>query len=329
MSLERQRFLRGLLFGATLPVAILVIPLLRRNIRPKTPAPQAESQRSKESNAVSIHPLIEGLVPFRIGETLNYQVQWSAFSSAAAVQLTVPERRELFGWRTWHFRASAHTLNPLRSFVTVDDQFDSYTDATTLESRQYEMYLDEMGQKETQVLRLVPVGQPRRGSMAGVAVLPGTLDPLGALYALRGVDWQRQREFRAPLYDGHDVYQMIASLQVPSETVAVASGNFSATRISIDLFEPGKKTTPQSTFSLARARRHSHTHPHRGRAAHGKCSRRTNFCFPLVFGFFRFGQIQFSGTTQSSGGKSICQNMGEGFTNSMPICAFPACWLPT
>lgn len=239
MSFERLKFLRNLFFGAALPVAIAVIPLARR----------AESPNSSERNTASIHPLIESLVPFRIGETLNYQVQWSAFSSAAAVQLTVPERRELFGWRTWHFRASARTLSPLRSFVTVDDQFGSYTDAVTLESRQYEMYLDEMGQKQTQVLHLVPAGQPRHGNVAGVAVLPGTLDPLGALYALRGMDWQRQREFRAPLYDGHDVYQMIASQEIPSETVAVAAGNFSATRISIRLLEHGKEA-PQSTFSL-------------------------------------------------------------------------------
>jgi Protein of unknown function (DUF3108) len=258
MSSQRQEFLRSLFFGAALPVVISVIPLARSAIPRALVTVQAESPNSSERNIASIHPLIESLVPFRIGETLNYQVQWSAFSSAAAVQLTVSECRELFGWRTWHFRASARTLSPLRSFVTVDDQFDSYTDATTLESRQYEMYLDEMGQKQTQVLHLVPAGQPRRGNVAGVAVLAGTLDPLGALYALRGVDWQRQPEFRAPLYDGHDVYQMIASLEIPSETLAVAAGNFSAARISIRLFEHGKQA-PQSTFSLWFAQDVTHT----------------------------------------------------------------------
>jgi hypothetical protein len=228
--LERKKLLRALVLGAALPLAI----------------------------AAFAHPPRESLAQFRIGETLNYQVQWSAFASAAAVQLTVPERRDLFGWRTWHFRASARTLNPLRSFVTVNDQFDSYADAATLESRQYEMYLDEMGQKETQVLLLVPVGHARRGNGTGVAVMPGTLDPLAALYALRGVDWQQQTEFRAPLYDGHDLYRMVAGLEVPNETVAVAAGNFSATRISIELFEPGKDV-PESTFSLWLARDSSHT----------------------------------------------------------------------
>jgi len=250
--------LRTLFVAAAFPIAIAIVPLALRNFLPVALAARAKLSTASQRNAGSIRPLIESLAPFRIGEVLNYQVQWSAFSSAAAVQLTIPERRELFGWRTWHFRASARTLSPLRAFVTVNDQFDSYADAATLESRQYEMYLDEMGQKQTEVLRLVPVGQSRRGNGAGVAVLPGTLDPLAALYALRGVDWQQQREFSAPLYDGHDLYRMVASLQVPNETVAVAAGNFSATRISIDLFERGKPA-PESTFSLWLARDSSHT----------------------------------------------------------------------
>src|ERR1700683_1390848 len=81
---------------------------------------------------------VETPMPFRIGETLNYDVAWSAFSSAATVQLCVTERREILGSRTWHFRAAAHTLSPLRTFMPVDDQIDSYTDASTFESRQYE-----------------------------------------------------------------------------------------------------------------------------------------------------------------------------------------------
>src|ERR1700722_5521743 len=56
-------------------------------------------------------------MPFRIGETLNYEVSWAAFSSAATVQLCVPERREILGSRTWRFRAAAHTLRYLMSFV--------------------------------------------------------------------------------------------------------------------------------------------------------------------------------------------------------------------
>jgi len=187
-------------------------------------------------------------MPFRIGEKLEYHVAWASFSNAASIELTVPERRDLMGWGTWHFRASAHTLSPMRAMIAVDDQFDSYTDAATLESRQYETYLNEMGQKQMEVFHFLPEGQPSRAHVAGVVVTPGTRDPLGAAYALRGVDWAQTPEFRAPVYDGHDVYDMRARLDVPAETVAVAAGNFSVSKISIRLFQHGKEV-PGTSFT--------------------------------------------------------------------------------
>ena len=180
-------------------------------------------------------------MPFRAGERLDYRVSWSAFSEAASVQLSVPERRDLFGWQTWHFRAVAHTLSPVRSLFPVDDQFDSYTDTTTLESRQYEMHLNEMGKTTDKVLHLAASGQRSRAPSPTVLVLPGTRDPLGALYALRGVDWQRTPEFRAPVYDGTDIYEMHAQRDAPNETVKVDAGSFLASRISIRVFQHEKE----------------------------------------------------------------------------------------
>ena len=186
---------------------------------------------------------------FRAGETLNYRVSWAAFSSAATVQLTVPEQRDLFGWKTWHFRATAHTLSPVRSLFAVDDQFDSYSDEATLASRQYEMHLSEMGRKQDQVLHLVSAGQASRAPGPSVEVLAGTRDPLGAFYALRGVDWQRTPEWRASVYDGRDVFEMSAKRESASETVTVAGGQISASRVTIRVFQHGKEL-PSIHFSV-------------------------------------------------------------------------------
>ena len=189
---------------------------------------------------------VETPMPFRIGETLNYDVSWSAFSSAATVQLCIPERREILGSRTWHFRASAHTLSPLRTFMPVDDQIDSYTDASTFESRQYETYLFEMGKKDNQILHFVVPGQSRRPSAPAVVVSPGTLDPLGALYMLRHVDWQRTPEFRAPVFDGADLVEMRAHLDVANEIIAVNAGNFSVACISVHGYQRGEELKQES-----------------------------------------------------------------------------------
>jgi Protein of unknown function (DUF3108) len=204
------------------------------------PSPQRKTAKPKSAAAA---PVKELPMPFRVGETLRYRVAWAAFSNAASVELTVPERRDLFGWATWHFRAVARTLSPVRVLFAVDDQFDSYTDAATLESRQYETHLDELGRKQDQVLHFVSTGQTSRASGPAVIVLSGTRDPLGALYALRGVDWQRTPEFRAPVYDGHNLYEMRASRQNPGEALTVAAGRFTASRIAIRVFQYEKEVS--------------------------------------------------------------------------------------
>ena len=182
-------------------------------------------------------------MPFRVGEALNYQVSWAAFSTAASVQLNVVERRDLFGWPTWHLRAAAHTAGSVRSLFAVDDQFDSYTDAATLESRQYEMYLNELGKKENKVVHMLPTGEVSRASGPSVVVPAGTRDPLGAFYVLRSVDWKATPQVRAPVYDGHDMYEVRANLEAPEETVTVAAGKFSCSRVAIHVFEYQKEVS--------------------------------------------------------------------------------------
>jgi len=218
-----------------------------RSARPRADTKQVRSAAFGEAISTSKITTLEPPMPFRAGEILNYRVAWAIFPNAAALQMDVVERRNLLGWQTWHFRASAHSQSPARALFEVDDQFDSYTDTSTLESHQYELYLNEMGSRQNEVLHLVPVGQSSRGTVAPVLVQPGTRDPLGAFYALRAVDWQRTPEFRVPVYDGSDLYEVRARQVAASEAVAVDAGNFQATKISLRLFEHGKEV-PHASF---------------------------------------------------------------------------------
>lgn len=110
-----------------------------------------------------------------------------------------------------------------------------------IESRQYETYLNEMGRKQDQALHFVVEGQANKTPGVGVIVLPGTLDPLGAFYAMRAVDWQKTPEWRAPVYDGRDIYQLSAKVEAPNEAVSVAAGKYTATRISLHVSQHGKE----------------------------------------------------------------------------------------
>lgn len=180
-------------------------------------------------------------MPFRAGEKLNYQVGWSAFVSAASVELSIPEQRNLYGWNTWHFRATAHTQGTTRTLFPIDDEFDSYTNAPMTGGQQYETYLNEMGRKQNQVLHFVIEGQANPAPESGVIVLPGTFDPLGALYTLRTIDWKKTPEWQAPVYDGRDIFELKAKPEADNEAVKVAAGNYSATRISLRVWKHGKE----------------------------------------------------------------------------------------
>lgn len=225
---------------ATLVVLALALFPAGLGFSLSTARPSTQHQATKQKSAPAAK---EALLPFRVGETLSYRVSWSAFSNAASLQLAAIERRDLFGWPTWHFRAVAHTLGPVRSIFELDDQFDSYTDAVTLESRQFEMHLNEMGSAQDQVSHFAVSGQVSRAPAPRVVVQSGTRDPLGALYALRGADWQRTPEFRAPVYDGHDLFEMRAQRETPSETVKTAAGTSSAARISVRVFQYDKEVS--------------------------------------------------------------------------------------
>lgn len=244
MKTERKQFQRNLVFTLFFPLLIAVLCLPTRNVTAEVSSGEFTKTIGTGDGAID-----EPHMPFRIGETLTYHVSFAGFSNAATAELSVPEHREIFGWKTWHFRASAHTLSPLRYFMTVDDQLDSYADVKTFESRQYETHLSEMGSIENQILHPSSLAQPHRTAIPVVAVLPGTLDPLGTIFELRTVDWRQTSEFRAPVYDGEDLLEVRARLEVPNETVAVDAGNFSATRISIHLYKKGTEA-PRESFSL-------------------------------------------------------------------------------
>lgn len=176
---------------------------------------------------------------------------WSVFSNAAAVQLSVVETRNFFGTQAWHFRASAHSQVPLRSFAEVDDQFDSYADLTTLDSKQYEAYLSEMGERQTSIARMTTAGERRPAGTAVVLVKPHTRDPLAALYALRVFDWKHSAEFRGPVYDGEELYEMRATLEVADEAIQVSGRDERGSRISVRLFRGGQLSRTRCTFWLS------------------------------------------------------------------------------
>jgi uncharacterized protein DUF3108 len=183
---------------------------------------------------------VDTALPLRAGEVLEYTANVSNLENVASLKLQVAGRGTFLGKSVWHLQAFAHTQSPLRMVFELDDQFDSYSDAATLASLQYEMRLNERGQKVESLQRMTATGkEPASPDAAQARVLPGTRDPLGLMQYLRNVDWARTPEVRCPVYDGHKLYDVRAKLGAASEKVNVPAGDYPASRIGIRVFDAG------------------------------------------------------------------------------------------
>ena len=184
-------------------------------------------------------PVREGVAALPASESLEYTAHVAKVNNVATLRFVTGEHRTFLGRAAWHLQAFAHTQNPLRIIFVLDDQFDSYSDAVTLASLQYELHLNERGQKVEAVLRMSSGNETAPADATAARVLPGTRDPLGMLQYLRAVNWTNTAEVRSPVYDGHKLYEVRARLAGSSEKVAVPAGEFAASRIELRVFENG------------------------------------------------------------------------------------------
>jgi hypothetical protein len=187
-------------------------------------------------------PAADPGLPLRRGEVLEYTANVSSLNNVANLKLLVGEHKDFFGKNEWHLQAFAHTESPLRMVFELDDQFDSYSDASTMTSLQYEMHLSERGQKVDSVQRMTETGkEPAPHDATETRVLPGTRDPLGMMQFLRNVDWTKTAEVRCPVYDGHKLYDVRAKLVAAGEAVTVPAGTYKTSKIEIRVFEDGQE----------------------------------------------------------------------------------------
>ncbi len=222
-------------------------------------AAQPQANRPPKSNPPKADPVPPALaVPFPVGEKLEFRGGWQFYDGAATLKLAVVDQRPFSGRAAWHFQALATTLNPLRYIFILDDQFDSYSDAAELASRQYEAYIREQNKKEDRISRMSHEDEPAPAAGAAVRVPPGTRDPLGALYFLRTVDWARTPAVAMPVYDGKKLYELRARLGLAAEPIEVPAGKFSASRIDLRVYHRGLELA-QVRISLWLAKDAAHT----------------------------------------------------------------------
>src|SRR5256884_6090772 len=225
-------------------------PGFREALPAEKPASVAAEKSPSSAGSNKVTSPVDAGLPLRAGEVLEYTANVSKLNDVATLRLQVAGRGNFLGKSTWHLQAFAHTQNPFRMVFELDDQFDSYSDAGTLASLQYEMHLSERGEKVESVQRMTATGkEPASADATQARVLPGTRDPLGMMRYLRNVDWTKTPEVQSSVYDGHKLYDVRAKLAAASEQVNVPAGDYTASKIGIRVFDGGVEVKDAS-FTL-------------------------------------------------------------------------------
>jgi uncharacterized protein DUF3108 len=190
---------------------------------------------SKNATAIPAPPVFRPPA----GEVLEFRGSVANVSNVASLRLSVNGRQEISGKAAWHLRAYARTQNPLRMVFELDDEFDSYSAPADFSALQYEMHLNERGQKVESVQRFTATGHDiAPPGVTETRVLPGTRDPLGMLQYLRSVEWGKTPAVDGPVYDGRKLYQVRAR-KIGSAEVQVPAGKFLTVTVEIKVFDNG------------------------------------------------------------------------------------------
>jgi Protein of unknown function (DUF3108) len=232
LIISRAAIRYGAIFAAMLACAALAAVCL---------PPSAKTHTASATTAPKFGAL-------RIGELLTYRIDWQRYAGAATAQLQIADRGEFYGANAWHFRAALHTAEPLRALYPLDDQIDAYASAANLETREYQEHFREFGRPQNTQASLVFPGEASDAPLPHVIVPQDTRDTLTAIYFLRTIDWPRVPEVRAPVFDGENIYEMIATDE-KTESIHIAAGNFQTTKVTVQLLD-GNKEIPDEHFAL-------------------------------------------------------------------------------
>src|SRR5262245_33152512 len=110
----------------------------------RTPAPRTPATRTP---APAPPPAREADVPFRVGETLTYDVSWSQFLTAGTATSRVVEKKPASGSTAYAIVADGRPVPLVARFYPVYYKMDSLLDSFSILSLETSSYSEENGRK--------------------------------------------------------------------------------------------------------------------------------------------------------------------------------------
>jgi hypothetical protein len=241
----------GALFGhgvALLTVATLVATALpagsQTSGRGTRPAPRTTPPPSTSKRATPA-PRVEAAVPFRVGETLTYDVAWSTYLVAGSAVSRVVEKRTANNPSAYYIVAEGRPLPIIARIYALYYKMDSLLDSFTTLSQRTSLYTEEGTRKRTvattfdRAARRAMFEQFSEPPVKNdFAVPPDVQDGLATLYALRARPFKTGERIRVPVVDEGMLYNVTFEVTGP-EPIKVPFGQVNAFNLRITVLDAG------------------------------------------------------------------------------------------
>ena len=147
-------------------------------------------------------------LPFSNNERLTFRIRWS-FIPAAEVTLEIAPQTEINNQPARHFVLTAKTYEAIDLIYKFRERIDSYADLGISRSLLYKKVQSGKNDRDIEVIFDWRKGKAQYSnfgaSNAPIDLLPGTLDPLSALYHLRMMNFNTDKPLERPVTDGKKI----------------------------------------------------------------------------------------------------------------------------
>src|SRR5437867_7166677 len=165
---------------------------------------------------------VERPVPFRVGETLTYDVSWSTWLTAGKVVATVRDKRPSYSSTAYYIVAEGRPTPLVGKLYSLYYKMDTLLDASTLLSQRGSLYSEE-GRRHRFRTTLFDLSA-RKATFeyhssttvrAELAVASGVTDALAALYVLRTLPMHAGDRLTLPVSDDGTNYRVQLDVNAP------------------------------------------------------------------------------------------------------------------
>jgi hypothetical protein len=213
----------------------LAVVLLLHCLSTPVVAQRGSTLRGRPAPAdTSAAPRIEPAVPFKVGETLNYDVSWTSFLVAGSAVVSVKEKRPSNSSTAYYIVAEGRPIPLLARLYSLYYKMDTLFDAYSLLSQRGALYAEEGSDHRTATTRFDrPLKrvffeeQSDKTTKVDYAVPLGTQDGLATLYGLRVRSLKAGDHLTIPVADSGSLYNVQMTVGGP-ERVRVGIGESSA-----------------------------------------------------------------------------------------------------